>query len=128
MYGDLIHRVDERLGTQTPFSDRIGIRTVGGVDKEVHVRLLDEHQWLLGQDRGMRGISVVLPGNGLDILIDVVSESWESTLPLRLASPDGRARIDFLDRDLWRIWRPSGIVDVEIRWEGGDKGNKAEYE
>ena len=125
VYGDLVRRVDERLGTRSLFSDSFGLRNLGDADKALNVRLLDERQWLLGQDRSRRGFSLVLPGHCEEVKIDVVSDSWESTLALRLASPPGRADIELLDSELWRIWRPSGIDDVEIRWYGG---NQAPYE
>lgn len=125
VYGRLVHRADLWLGTQSLFSDSFGLRNTGSADRALRVVLLDEHQWLLGQELAKRGFSLVLPGPCDEVKIDVVSDSWESTLPLTLASQGERTSLELLDPEQWGVWRPSGIDGVEIRWQGG---NRAGYE
>lgn len=118
-YASFIKRVDHLVGSNTPFTDRIYLRTKsGGPSDTLSIDLLTADVQFLARG-GQRELWTISPKESL-YRVEVVSRHAEMPVEMLLSSKRlaQSVKIHPVGKP-WRRWQPSGLADIEYMWYGG---------
>ena len=119
-YYPLITRVDQLLGSDTPFTDRISLR-VEDPEVEGWVRVILLSDGYRFHATGKRRRDWIFSLERAEITLNIYALQPSEPLRMRLYRQSlGRSVVvEPIGDDSWHRWRPSGVRGLEYRWRGG---------